>query len=270
MKINEKYFVKTKTKPSKPGCWDIMNVDIFMNDENGSEIQIGSYERNYTTLYKTFIPFTKNGKDYALYSRDYTATRVMSLPDCIDIGGEEPDAIGFCPVEYFVPAYDDFEDKICNYEKSEDDNKKILNEKVIGHFGFIAGCIWGDDSSWKVQYLDLSNIENGIIKRDNSLLGYSALLPNKSLKDSIVIESYDEEDNEILFYASSTNVYQVSLNADDLQQQKEFYLFNKALGPLHDLELYYIDRDKEKVSEIRRICKELFNLKKGQKNDCSK
>jgi hypothetical protein len=22
-----------------------------------------------------------------------------------------------------------------------------------GRFGFVAGCIWGDDSSWKVQYL---------------------------------------------------------------------------------------------------------------------
>jgi len=25
-----------------------------------------------------------------------------------------------------------------------------------GAFGFIWGCVWGDDASWKVQYLDLS------------------------------------------------------------------------------------------------------------------
>lgn len=32
--------------------------------------------------------------------------------------------------------------------------------------GFIAGCVWGDDSSLKIQYLDLSRADEGIVKRD--------------------------------------------------------------------------------------------------------
>ena len=36
------------------------------------------------------------------------------------------------------------------------------------------GCYWGDDNSWKVQYLDLSEIEKGIIRRDERF-GYAEL-----------------------------------------------------------------------------------------------
>lgn len=66
----------------------------------------GSYSRNYCSFgTSTFAPFTVGQRWYALYSPDYTCTRVMSLPDCIDIGGEEPDTFGFCPVELWVPRY---------------------------------------------------------------------------------------------------------------------------------------------------------------------
>jgi hypothetical protein len=43
-----------------------------------------------------------------------------------------------------------------------------------GSFGFVWGCYWGDDSSWKVQYLDLSLIQEGIIMRDDRF-GYVEL-----------------------------------------------------------------------------------------------
>jgi hypothetical protein len=38
----------------------------------------------------------------------------------------------------------------------------------------VWGCIWGDDSSWKVQYLDLSRIQDGLINRDERF-GYIEL-----------------------------------------------------------------------------------------------
>jgi hypothetical protein len=37
-----------------------------------------------------------------------------------------------------------------------------------GDFGFVWGCRWGDDSSWKVQYLDLSRIQQDELRREES------------------------------------------------------------------------------------------------------
>ena len=178
-----RFFTKENRKPSKSGCWDILDVDIWMEDDSGKEIKIGHYSRNYPTLYNTFYSFKKNDQWYALYSPDYTCTRIMTLPDCKDIGGESPDEFGFCPTGYFVPRY------------QKDGNEKEYNEKYFSSnndifyadFGFICGCVWGDDSSWKIQYLDLSECEKGIIKRDDRF-GYIELAGDyDSLKNCIDI-----------------------------------------------------------------------------------
>ena len=61
---------------------------------------------------------------------------------------------------------------------------------------FVAGCYWGDDTSWKIQYIDVSRIDEGIIKRDDRF-GYIELPRNLSLKDTIHIEDIDECDGRI-------------------------------------------------------------------------
>ncbi len=43
-----------------------------------------------------------------------------------------------------------------------------------GEFGFVWGCVWGDDSSWKIQHLDLTGIQSGVIRRDDRF-GYVEL-----------------------------------------------------------------------------------------------
>lgn len=210
-----------------PNGWKGLRVGVF-RVENETEEQIGEYERNYSTLYNTFIPFQQNGKDFALYSPDYTVTRIMALPSCKDIGGEEPHSNGFCPTDYFVPAYieretiwettsskgkiDERISKIrLNEPKDKDLTKYITNHKFTNGntgeecetnatyrpltpllyypFGFIAGCIWGDDSTWKIQYLDLSEAEQGIVKRDERF-GYIELPQNLSLKKAINMYDY--------------------------------------------------------------------------------
>ena len=40
-------------------------------------------------------------------------------------------------------------------------------EWPTGGFGFVWGCYWGDDSSWKVQYLDLSRVQQGVLRRED-------------------------------------------------------------------------------------------------------
>lgn len=199
----------------------------------GHEEQIGMYERNYGTAFNTFFPFQQNGKDLALYSPDYTSTRIMELPSCVDLGGEERDEMGFCPVDYFVPTYidvsvvtnstnDAFPDtdrRIVRINNPRDENLRessSRHEYVNGNtgqecvdviinsplstalfypFGFVAGCIWGDESSWKVQFLDLSDADQGVLVREERF-GYIELPENVNLKDAINMYDYGYDSDE--------------------------------------------------------------------------
>ena len=62
-------------------------------------------------------------------------------------------------------------------------------------FGFVAGCIWGDDSSWKIQYLELGEVEKGIIKREEKF-GYIAMPDAVNLKQAIDLTDYLYDPNE--------------------------------------------------------------------------
>ena len=167
---NAQYRVVAEEIEGPPGRWDLCEVRIFLITASEQK-QIGEYTRNYPFFgVETFLPFSRGGRDYALYSGDYTCTRLMDLPSCTDIGGEEPDAAGFCPVAYCIP----------------DVFTTLDNSKRESEIGFVAGCIWGDDSSWKVQCLDLSQVERGIIKRDERL-GYLELPAGVPL-DKAVLE----------------------------------------------------------------------------------
>jgi hypothetical protein len=78
---------------------------------------------------------------------------------------------GFCPVGFYVPDWWDVNDGsvlMASKHWSTDD------EWPTGTFGFVWGCYWGDDSSWKVQCLDLTRIQEGIIGRDERF-GYIEL-----------------------------------------------------------------------------------------------
>jgi hypothetical protein len=50
--------------------------------------------------------------------------------------------------------------------------------------GFVAGCVWGDDSSWKIQYLNLCRVEEGIIEREERF-GYIELPQSVSLRSAV-------------------------------------------------------------------------------------
>jgi hypothetical protein len=149
------FSVKVETIDHGPGTWSTAHVRVFEGD--GAEArQIGSYDRNHAGWCEsTFAPFSHDGRWYALYAPDYTATRVMELPSCRDLGGEEPHSHGFCPVDYYVPH----------------DEPNVAKAGDGGRFGFVAGCIWGDDLSWKIQYLDLSRVRQGILVR-KEMFGY--------------------------------------------------------------------------------------------------
>ena len=203
-----RFRIEATPKPSgQPNTWDLAEVSVFDGDA-----QVGRYERNYIGWADvTFEPFELGGRWFALYAPDYTGTRVMSLPDCRDIGGEAPDAGGFCPIEFWVPRFKIVKrtelqtgksGEVWRFETDPDAHRDGVVEEGEGRgrtrseygawrcleVGFVAGCIWGDDSSWKVQTIDLSRVAAGVITRSERF-GYLQLPRGMNLHDAITPHS---------------------------------------------------------------------------------
>jgi hypothetical protein len=178
------------------------SVRIFSGDS-----ELGGYKRNYPSFgEQTFEPFELGGVWYALYSRDYTSTRVMKLPGCEDLGGEEPGSGGFCPVEFFVPRYravvtkNTVTGEISENARFESWGDERPDQPTREGFeisygewksldiGFVAGCLWGDDSSWKLEVFDLSGVAEGIIVR-SARFGHVEL-GKMPLAEAVVLDSF--------------------------------------------------------------------------------
>jgi hypothetical protein len=100
-----------------------------------------------------------------------------------DIGGEGPEADGFCPVDYFIPEIVEWE-TAPDLEKPGSSTQRIKKTRV--DVALVAGCYWGDDNSWKIQCFDLSQIESGIITRDERF-GYIAMPKELSLEKNVYL-----------------------------------------------------------------------------------
>jgi hypothetical protein len=162
------------------GKWNTCHVDVL--DETGRVV--AGYDRNYPNVYGTFEPFRQGDRMFALISTDYTATAVMDLTTGEVVAAEEPNAAGFCPVGFYVPDWWDINDgSILPGSTSWEDYRELPR----GDFGFVWGCVWGDDTSWKVQYLDLSRVRDGQIARDERF-GYVELASHPKLDPKDFIE----------------------------------------------------------------------------------
>jgi len=207
MELAEKYFVKTSKKENAPGTWNSLICEVFQKNEDGTETKIGEYLRNYSSFYDTFFPFKHKGKEYALYSKSYTTTSVMSLLDFNHI--TEDDKKVFCPTGFFVPDFDEYGEDLSWYEqRREEDREKndergvkywqnvidetLKNKTIAERYALVSGCVWGDDSGgWKVSLLDLSEIEEGKLTIDFETLGYFELPHFVKLKDCVNWEDPD-------------------------------------------------------------------------------
>lgn len=178
--------VQTPKGPNGENYWSQLDVEVF--NETGELVT--KYHRNYSSMYKTFFSFTYKGKDYALYSHHYTSTAIMELPSGKEIKSEKPCAFGFCPVEFFVPEGSDF--------------------------GFVSGCVWGDDMSWKLKCIDLRKLEEGEIKIFEPF-GYCPLVSGKSIPESIEYFEYDVDEN----YINATILTEYEFNYDMNENNKE-------------------------------------------------
>jgi hypothetical protein len=118
-----------------------------------------------------------------------TGPITMSRGTSRDAAGEEPDMHGFCPVDFHVPYL----------------HKRVVAAGYAGLFGFVAGCIWGDDSSWKIQYLDLSRVSEGVLVREERF-GYIAIPEGKSrLAECLSFDRYDPPEYPIVDITAETH-----------------------------------------------------------------
>ena len=183
---------------------DTLSVDIL----NQADEVVARYERNYPSLMRTFEPFRQGEKLFALISVDYTATSVIDLATGQIVAAEEPQSNGFCPVGFYVPDWWDVNDGsiLPGSSRWSDDL-----EYPKGNFGFVWGCIWGDDSSWKIQHLNLTGIQRGEIKRDERF-GYIELATDPKL--------HPKEFIECSFYRGRSTVHLKTHQSFDLPSGK--------------------------------------------------
>jgi hypothetical protein len=180
----ERFLTRTTTIDTGEGTWGMLHVDVL--DAAGRTV--AAYDRNYPNLYRTFEPFRQGDKMLALISTDYTATSVMDLATGKVIAAEKPRAMGFCPTGFYVPDWWDIHDgSVLPGSMDWCDDYEL----PTGDFGFVWGCVWGDDSTWKVQYLNLSRVQQGELRREERF-GYLELAthPKLDAKDFIECSFY--------------------------------------------------------------------------------
>jgi hypothetical protein len=173
------------TPTSAEHAWTTVHVEVL----DGERVVV-SYDRNHS-MFDTFEPFRQAGRDLALVAPDYTASSVLDLATGEIVAGEDPDPQGFCPAGFYVPDWWDIHDGsvLPGSMHWRDDM-----EWPRGEFGFVWGCVWGDDSSWKVQFLDLSRVQDGEFHRDDRF-GYVELAthPKLAARDLIRCSSFEDD-----------------------------------------------------------------------------
>lgn len=208
------YTIQITKRESQPGCWDVNDVDVFLDQE-----KIFSFCRHYPDFAQETTGFVTVGdKDYLVYSSNYTTLSFYNLTDRkpVELTAEsEKQLKGFCPVHAHVPSYKidthHYTSPVDNKEKaflvyySESEFTGSANAvdckslPILQHdFAFVLGCVWGDDSRWWLNVLDLSEIEKGevfYIKDFDGNKGWTYLpVPsNVTAKDCFSI-SYDGDD----------------------------------------------------------------------------
>lgn len=191
------YSIRTVKRETGPNTWAYNDIEIVgPNDDI-----VGKYTYNYSGK-PPFFPFYLQEQWYALYAKDYTASRIMKLPNCDDVWGEERNSYGFCPVEFYVPSVQNtdfggdrtgklggsYDTDPNNFEEphhNEEYNWTVKPVKFMD-FGFVCGCMWGDDSSWKIRFFDLSRIVEGIVTYDERF-GYAEMHNKLSLQESVEV-----------------------------------------------------------------------------------
>lgn len=213
------FTLREEILPAPAGRWGSTKLTVFKNT-----VECGSYIRNYPSMgVETFYPFkSASGQWYALYSAHYTALRVLRITDAglEDWCGEDPSAHGFCPGELYIPQYV-MSDEILIVDNEYDDYSDFEKQLTMpsdqiryAEFGFIAGCVWGDDNLFKLRHIDLSKVDDKIITVDDRY-GYHELPDNVPLKRCIAFVDSLGYANIATVKTLKTGVVGVDQSTDD-------------------------------------------------------
>ncbi len=187
------YKIETVTRKSNPGCWDVIDITIKKDEEVVFEVT-----RRYSTMAEETTKFFElDGKEIVVYSDDYQTLNFFNLTDRqpIQLDEESKKQIyGFCPVEIIIPRYK-IEDE---WYEMDNDNGPLYHD-----FAMVSGCAWGDDSSWKLNIIDLKDLLSGKVRYVTNLEDlepkwlYEELPSQLKLKDCFNID-YDWEEIPIM------------------------------------------------------------------------
>ena len=188
--------------------WGHSILHVLRNDD-----EVFSYERTYPGFGKsTCVPFPQydfvdhQWHDYLLFSEEYVRASALNLetkkradePYPIDDDGKEHPGFGFCPTGFKV--FSMMEEYVCadKDETKRDESIAFWNKTIddypdnasfaleySGVFALESGCVWGDDTSDKLRYIDTSRIRDGILRTDERY-GYF------ELGDSIEKVTFDD------------------------------------------------------------------------------
>lgn len=183
----ERYTQRSGAVDNGPDQMGGQDVTILREAVCGDPEVAGRYHRNYAGRLP-FEVFRQGTREYALISPDYTATSVMDLITGEIVAAEEPGGGGFCPVGFYVPDWHDVHDGSILPGSSY---WKDAYEWPRGDIGFVWGCHWGDDESWKIQVLDLSGVAEGHLKRDDRF-GYVELAARRDLQPQDFIHCWPD------------------------------------------------------------------------------
>lgn len=242
--------------------WD-QNKCIIKNADGDTVFEYVRSYPNYSD--STFAPFTTmDGKDFALISSDYTRVDVVDLEKG-EVIGRTPTYNPFCPVQIYVPHINQWEmdwgknfkekypDKehryelLWNYNDPDDDATDHLGNKlpiVATQFAFVAGCYWGDDSSWKIQLIDLRDMTQ---PNYYEAFGYISMPRNVTkLSDLVGVDIWGNEKDPTRLFQVEVNGIPFRFNED--WSLKECYYEVPPTGKTPE---QYIKERKEQLAKLK-------------------
>lgn len=223
-----KYF--TEVEVINMGSNRMPHVKVSVYRRGDEPVKVYEYVRNYGGVGGTFEPFRQlqDGvwHDYALISPDYTRFEVVDLESGKVVAkqpygklsaeraealnrlgmkvkeGDDDISGGFCPMTFYVPdVMDLYKYYFIDTKTGEPHLWETLSEyrkataySLTGQFALYGGCYWGDDSSEKLRYIDLSKIKEGIVTADERF-GYVEIFGD--LKQCISFDFTEVEEPEI-------------------------------------------------------------------------
>lgn len=188
--LRERY--QAEVTPLAKG-WGHSEVKIWDRQE---ERLVHEYTRNYSFL-QTFEPLrlwreeAEEWGHYALISPHYTGFQLLNLDSGEVVYDHKGGRTNFCPRAFFVPDFHDY------LEGEAVDPQDPFSRGMMETFlkrrthAFVQGCVWGDDSSWKVRTLDLQAMLRGEEVAVEEKFGYLVL--NGPLREGITFDYFFDD-----------------------------------------------------------------------------